>query len=400
MRYTAFSRNFVAGLSVLGLSLILAACSALPRSGPSTRQVASIAEAPNGIPVAVVPLNPDIVQILDRVHRPGLADVFAGTPSAPDSDPLIGVGDAVAITIWEASPATLATSAPIGSGALTGTGAASLPQQTVSADGTVFLPFAGNVHVAGMTAIQASQVIRDDLKGRLNQPQVLVTLVEPVQSSVTVVGAVQHSGRFPLTARGEHVLDLLVDAGGPAGPLYETAVTLSRHGRQASMPLLDILAKEQENVRLQPGDMLTVSQRAQSFIALGALGASGTNGEVRFDDGDLTLTQAVARAGGLQDSRADPTGVFVFRLEEPDTVRQIMGHDVQPLADDGRVPVIYQLDMAQASSLFLAQRFNMRDNDILYVANAPVSQLQKFFQLLQTLTSPAVTWLAVENATD
>jgi len=384
---------------ILGLTVTLAACSSLPRSGPSTKQVASIAEAPNGIPVAVVPLNPDIVRILDRVHRPGLVDVFPANPAIRNEDPQIGIGDAVDITIWEASPATLAASAALGTdgGA---TGAVTLPQQTVSAAGTIFLPFAGNVHVAGATATEAGQTIRDDLKGRLNQPQVLVTLAQAEHSSVTVVGAVQHSGRFPLTARGEHVLDLLVDAGGPAGPLYETAITLSRDGRQASMPLLEILGNPAENVRLQPGDMLTVSQRAQSFIALGAIGASGANGEVRFDDGDLTLTQAVARAGGLLDSRADPTGVFVFRLEDPATVRQIIGHDVRPLADDGRVPVIFQLDMAQASSLFLAQRFNMQDNDILYVANAPVSQLQKFFQLLQTLTSPAVTWLAVENATD
>lgn len=395
MRHLAFLRRLLAPCWIFGLLFLVSACSMLPRSGPSTDKVSSVTQAPNGIPVAVVRLNPNVIHILNQVHRPGLADIFGSKSSPQEVDPRIGVGDEIDITIWEASPATLSASS-MGAGS-SGTGAVSLPEQTVSADGSVFLPFAGNVRVEDMTANQAAATIQGRLKGKLNQPQVLVSLVQPISSSVNVLGAVMHSGRFPLTARGEHVLDLLVDAGGPSGPLYETSVVLSRGGRNASMPLLGIIGNPSENVSLQPGDMLTVSRSAQSFIALGA---TGSNGEVHFDDGDLTLVHAVARAGGLLDARADPTGVFVFRLENPETVYKIIGHEVPPLAEDGMVPVIYQLDMAQPSSLFLAQRFNMQDNDILYVANAPVSQLQKFFQLLQTLTSPAVTWLAVENATD
>ncbi len=56
------------------------------------------------------------------------------------------------------------------------------------------------------------------------------------------------------------------------------------------------------------------------------------------------------------------------------------------------VPVVYRLNLRDANSYFLARAFQMRDKDILYVANAPLTEVQKFFNVIGTLASPVVLW--------
>ena len=58
---------------------------------------------------------------------------------------------------------------------------------------------------------------------------------------------------------------------------------------------------------------------------------------------------------------------------------------------DGKVPVVFRIDLTQPSSFFLIQSFPMQDKDILYVSNAPVTEMQKFFNLLFTVAYPVLT---------
>ena len=65
---------------------------------------------------------------------------------------------------------------------------------------------------------------------------------------------------------------------------------------------------------------------------------------------------------------------------------------------DALTPVIYRLDLRNAKSFFLAQRFPIEDKDIIYVANADLNELQKFFTLINTLTGPVLSGIIVTNA--
>ena len=104
----------------------------------------------------------------------------------------------------------------------------------------------------------------------------------------------------------------------------------------------------------------------------------------------------MGKAGGLMDDRSDPQGVFVLRYESVNLVRRYPNVP-QQLLSGGVVPVAYRLDMRDPTSLFRARRFNMRDKDILYVSNSPISEVEKVFRLVGTLTSPAVSAAAVYN---
>ena len=112
----------------------------------------------------------------------------------------------------------------------------------------------------------------------------------------------------------------------------------------------------------------------------------------------MSLAEALAKAGGLQDFRSDPAGVFLFRYENPAVVAAL---DRKPseIAPDGRVPLVYRLDLSDAKAYFAAERFPIEDKDILYAANADMTELEKFLGLINSLTAPVVTGAVVKSAT-
>jgi polysaccharide biosynthesis/export protein len=64
---------------------------------------------------------------------------------------------------------------------------------------------------------------------------------------------------------------------------------------------------------------LTLIRDPQTFVANGA---TGRNAEIPFDAECISLSQALAKAEGLLDFRADPAGVFVFRFDAGATARE------------------------------------------------------------------------------
>jgi polysaccharide export outer membrane protein len=200
--------------------------------------------------------------------------------------------------------------------------------------------------------------------------------------------------RVPLSLKGDRLLDLIAAAGGARAPVYETFVRLSRDGVTATIPMETLVSNPAENIYVQPGDVLTLVRLPQSFTVFGATGA---NTQVNFTAERMTLVEALAKAGGLQDQRSDPAGVFLFRYEPPPVINTL-GRPQLGTGPEGTTPAVYRLDLSDARSYFLAQRFPVQDKDIIYVANADLNELQKFFSLLNTLTGPVITGIVVRNA--
>jgi polysaccharide export outer membrane protein len=260
-----------------------------------------------------------------------------------------------------------------------------LPEQVVNNDGTINVPFVGQVKVAGRTLQQIEADIAQKLKGKANQPQVMVRVVRNASSNVTVVGDVGNSIRVPLTPRGERVLDALAAAGGVRQPVNKMAIQVTRGNAFHSLPLETIIRDPRQNVPLQPGDVVTALFQP---LSLTALGATGKNEEINFEAQGISLAQALARSGGLIDSRADAKGIFIFRLEPSDAITW----PKQPvrMTPEGQVAVIYRIDLDDPASFFVAQSFQMQNKDLLYVSNAPVAELQKFLNLLFSIYYPLV----------
>jgi polysaccharide export outer membrane protein len=304
----------------------------------------------------------------------------------------IAIGDTIAVTIWEAGDGGLFTGSS-SDREPNGRRPTPIPDQVVMNDGAISIPFAGRIPVVNRTILQVQRLIEQRLAGKTNSPQVIVTVPKSAANSVTVSGEVVNGARIALSPKGDRLMDMIAAAGGAKAPVYETFVRLSRGGATATIPLERLIADPAENIYAWPEDVLTLVRVPQSFTAFGA---TGKNAEIDFDAERLTLIQALAKSSGLLDQRADPAGVFLFRIEPSATVAAL--EHGKAAGGSGPVPVVFRLDLSDAKSYFLAERFPVADQDILYVANASANDLQKFFQLLGTLTSPIVTGIVLQNS--
>ena len=250
----------------------------------------------------------------------------------------------------------------------------------VDRDGAVFVPFAGSVHVAGLTPRQAGVAIEQALRRRAVNPQVTVTLVESRANSVVVIGAVRNSGHIPLAAHNDRLLDVLASAGGPTQPPADLAVVVLRAGHQAEVSLSTLLADPTQNIRLAPQDQVRVVERPRKYNVFGAF---GHDAQTLIEDDTLTLASAISRAGGLDTNSADAGSVLVFRFERPE-VAAALGLSTPP-ASKG-VPVVYRLNFLKPEGLFIANNFEIASDDLIYVPRSDVTEAKKFFDLVNTVT--------------
>ena len=369
----------------------LGGCSTLPTAGPTTGQVVDQSVKDNQPRFDVVDVDDNVVSALLAQPAESFRNRYLKYGKPPD--PKIGIGDSITVTIWEAAGGGL-FGAGITAGVSPGSRSVTIPDQVVARDGAISVPFADRIPVAGKSPLEVQRVVEQRLADKAIEPQVLVVITKSITNSVTVSGEVVAGARVPLSVNGDHLLDVIALAGGAKAPVYDTFVRLSREGVTATIPMEKLVSEPAENIYAWPGDVLTLVSVPQTFSVFGA---TGTNIQVAFGAQEITLAQALAKAGGLQDLRADPAGVFLFRFEPPAVVGALKA---PPLAigPGGTSPVVYRLDLSDANSYFFAQRFPVEDKDIIYVANARLNELQKFFTLLNTITGPVITGIVVKGS--
>jgi polysaccharide export outer membrane protein len=368
--------------------LLLGGCAWLPAAGPTAAGVVDQAADR----YLIIPADDAVLDILARQPAPGFQALFGGGAAPPE--PIIAVGDTILVSLWEAGGNTLfAPPATAGGPVSTGAQPVNIPEQTVLPDGAISIPFAGRIPLLGRRYAEAQELIRKSLVGKATDPQVILGVTRSAHQTVTVTGEAVAGSRVALSPMGERVLDVIAMAGGIKTPTFQTWVRLTRGGATGAVPLRTLVENPKDNIYVWPGDTLTVTARPRHFQAFGA---TGRNENFEFDDQDITLSQALARSAGLTDERADPQGVFLLRFEPRALAAQLAHRAMSQSAD--LVPVVYRFDFRNMQSYFLAQRFAMKDGDILYVANAQSNALRKFFQLFGTITAPVVTGAAVNNS--
>lgn len=373
-----FSQNFrwASGLSRLSFvatsGIALSACATLPSSGPTGRQIErSVTAADSNI--KLVELN----DVSSLPPPPTPAPVTLTNLEPPPTD-LVGPGDVLDITIYESGVT------------LFGGGATRLSPDTASFDssakaerlagnrvtdaGDIQLPYAGRLHVAGHTFSEVERQIRAALKGYSQNPQVLVTMRDAITNTVIIGGEVTRPGRLVLPTNRETVADAIALAGGYRGDVKDLAVRLQRQSTIDEFRLSDAVNGLRSELRVYPGDRLSIIRAPRSFSVMGA------PGQVQlfpFGNSNISLIEAVAQAGGSNPSFGDPAAIFVFRY----------------VSDSEGVlrPVVFHLNMMKAGNYFLAQRFPMQDKDVLYVGNARANQPSKLIQIISQLFAPIVT---------
>lgn len=346
------------------------ACATLPSNGPTSndmKRIQSSAEV-SSLGIEMVKIDQSVTKKLGQADR----DIASFDLSKARKNVTVQTSDVLAVRIWEANPDGLFSSpenpaAPI--------------KVTVSEEGNIFVPYAGMIKASGRKMEDIRTSILDALQGKVIDPQIQLELQSSTVSTASVIGGVGQPGQYPITLGNDTLLQMLSTAGGPKSPAFETRVTVIRDNKAHQIKLSDLYESPLINVPLWPGDVIELEQAPEHFLAFGAV---ARRGQIGFDAAKVTLDQAIALSGGLNDRLADAGGIFLFRLE---ATSRLQSADLVPTRTASKTPVIYQLDMTQPEAFFLARAFEIFPDDILYVANSPAADLNKF---ISTIIGPVL----------
>lgn len=370
--------------------LTLASC--VPSDGPLTRRVVEAGAADGAYRIPQTRTIFDVVTIDQRVANgvtthgtPSLARTF-GFGSAGGA-PVIGVGDRLEVTIFEAGPDGLFST--------TDRKSTTIPV-VVQPDGHGQIPYVGAVRFAGMTLATARTTIVDALKSKAVEPDAIVTLAGNESRNVAVQGEVNKAGMIPLGLNAEHLSEILARAGGASKAPYDTYVTLKRGGRQGTVLLQTIVDDPKEDIFVRPADQIYVTHDPQTFSTLGQ---TERVGKVPFNTSSLSLIEAAALAGGGNLTTADPKGYFIFRYENERVYRHVVGDKrfrdllAKGMTSDGqgRYPIIYRLDLGDPQSFIVAQSFPVRNRDVIYLSRHPATDFSRFVSIITGTLAPVTS---------
>lgn len=345
-------------LALCVLVTALAACS-LPRPGPNKAELfaGSVQEEGDAF---VVGVNDRVTRAASVVSALGFTKEFrnAGRLGADT----INQGDVLGLSVFENVPESLLAPPEAR--------AAILEEVQVGGDGFIFVPYAGRIRAAGRTPEQLRVAITEELDAQTPDPQVMVRRVAGDGATVTVAGGVGAQGVYPIERPTRTLSAMLARAGGVAIPTKIAQVSVTRADREARVWLEDLYSDPSLDIALRNGDRIVVDEDTRSFTVLGSTGAQS---EVPFESQTISAIEALARVGGLNAAAADPTGVFVLRNEPAEIANAVLGRNDLT----GAQRFVYVLDLTEPNGMFHARDFAIRDNDTVYVTEAPFTRWQR-----------------------
>ncbi len=346
--------------AALAAVLVLSAC-ALPRSGPSRGEI--LAGAKEDQSVHILDVDDRIAEAARSIQSLGFDSSFLN--ASPTRADRISAGDVLGVTVWE----------NVDNGLLASVGQKVTFIQDIQVDqnGSIFVPFAGNLKASGKTPEELRRLITQRLEGQTPDPQVEVRRLAGDGSTVSLIGGVAAQGVYPIEPSTRRLTSMLAKAGGVVIEPDVAQIKIQRHGRTGAIWLQDLYDSQMADVALRAGDRIVVEEDRRSFTALGATGGQT---QVPFSSRDLSVIEALAQVGGLNSQLADPTGIFVFREEPSFVANRVLGR--QDIVAPQRFA--YIVDLTKPNGMFIARDFNIRDGDTIYITEAPFVGWQKILQ--------------------
>ncbi|MEO0357883.1 MAG: polysaccharide biosynthesis/export family protein [Pseudomonadota bacterium] len=351
-------------VGLCAVATVVASCGLIPRAGPSKNEIFAGSVSQGGDAFVIV--------VDDRVNReasvsPALGFTQDFTRASSLGSDTIRAGDTLGLTIWENVEDGLLVA--------TGQNATVLEEIQVDGRGFVFVPYVGRVKASGNTPEGLRRIITNRLQDQTPDPQVQVRRVAGDGSTVTVIGSVGGQGVYPIERPTRTLTAMLANAGGVAIQPDIARVTVIRGNRRNEIWFQDLFKDPGLDIALRGGDKILVEEDSRSFTVLGATGGQSL---VEFESQTLSAIEAIAQVGGLNSTVSDPTGVFVLRNEPETIARNVVGRPNL----SGTQRLIYVLDLTRPNGMFNARDFSIRDDDTVYVTEAPIVTWDRTIQAL------------------
>jgi polysaccharide export outer membrane protein len=351
-------------LGLVVLVLTLGAC-ALPRGAGLEREVLRGADT-DAVGFSVYPVTRALIPTVSEWPLPGERHLSWISTSQGSIGQVVRPGDSVSIVVWDSSENSLLTSADARF--------AALPDMTVGPNGSIFLPYVGQVNIAGLTPQGARTRLQSALESIAPSAQVQLSLSEGRGNTVELVGGVTAPGAYPMPDRNYTVLSLIAAGGGVSSSLPNPQIRLKRDGRIYGTSIDRLYSEPRLDTLLTDGDQVIVQPDDRTFLSIGS---AGTETIHRFPKDAVTAAEAVSIIGGVNDGRANPQGVLILR-EYPRSA----------LAAGERGPrtqqVVFTLDLTSADGLFASRNFRIAPGDMIYVTESPVVATSAVFGIVGT----------------
>lgn len=349
---TILSKKGTAIVSSLLIASFVASCG-LPRSGPGKREIFAGSVQKQG-DAFIVAVNSRVTRATAVQPVLGFSDAFmnAGVLGSDTINP----GDTLGLLIYE----------NVDDGLLAADGANATPLDEVQVDGSgfIFVPYAGRIKAAGNTPEALRRIITNRLDTQTPDPQVIVRRVAGDGSTVSMVGGVGQQGLFAIERPTRRLSAMIARAGGLSIAPEIAQITVLRGHHRSTVWFEDLYSNPHLDIALRGGDRILIEEDRRAFTVLGATGAQN---RLEFTTQTISAIEAIAQVGGLNSNLADPTGVFVFRNEPAAIANSVLGRT--DLVGPQRI--VYVLDLTEPNGMFEARDFIVRDEDTVYVTEAP-----------------------------
>lgn len=383
-----FSSVSIRAAGILALAAMLNACTAVPGQRmitPATLvqsggEYSTEPQTDLNVPITDINLNlirqmktdSDSTQLPDQVMR--LIDPVEDPykPSSKKDDSYrIGRGDVLQITVWDHPELAAAAGTTVESARANDPA----PGFVVDGTGHIHFPFTGTIPVVGRTTQDVQKDLQEALGHTYKSPQVTVRVASFRAARVYVDGEVHTPGDVQVNDIRMTLAEAIGRAGGFTQNADQSHIDLIHNGTTTRIDLPKLLraGHNPSDIALQPRDIVRVAARDDTGVyVMGEVNRPATITPMR--DGRLTLSEALSQAGSLNLNTAEARQLYVIRGMN-------VGQDTQPANFQ-----VYHLDATSPVSMLLANQFQLKPEDIVYVDNGP---LVKFYRVLNMLM-PAI----------
>ena len=294
-----------------------------------------------------------VIQTWPNSHPAQTTDWIAHQAVA--SDGLIQPGDRISLTVWDNEDSPLLGQA--------GQKVIAMQDLRVSGAGIIFLPYVGDVRVAGLTATAARSLVEGKLRAIIPSAQVQLNAVAGVQNAVHVIAGVANPGTLPLADAGVTITAALAQSGGIPANMANPQVNLQRGGKVYTITAEKLLSHPEFDTTLMGNDKIFVQPDSRYFLSLGAAGREAV---IDFPRDTITTLEAMSMIGGVNQDMANPKAILVLRAYPAASV------SAKITQGPPKARMVFAFDLTNADGLFSAGSLMIQDRDLVLVTQSPL----------------------------
>lgn len=299
---------------------------------------------------------------LVQASRQDLTPLFVARPPPYT----IGPGDILSIVVWdhpELAASGMASAAAAADSNNTVQPFNAPPGFVVDHQGRIQFPLIGLLSLSGQTEEQARTLLTHKLARYIASPNLTLRVQAYRSRRVYVDGEVRTPGLQAIDDIPMTLVEAINRAGGMQPGADQSRIMVERGDMRYLVNLRELVQKgvNPGTILLAHGDVVRVHSRDESKVFVS--GEVITPRALTMHNGRLTLNEALGETGGISPLSGDPRQVYVVRK----TVERTR---------------VFRLDARASGALAMAESFELRPKDVVYVAASGLANWNRHLSLL------------------